>query len=324
MKRMPVVFAILFAGCTSGSDMDARNKDFFADAQQNAWNYFTTTSTAFDGNIQNLLTPINALANASSGESTITSTIIEGIVTIPSNYSIALGSTSCGTVNDVYLRSFVLEDANASILIAYGKEPPDENTANSSSMKYITNSRNADIAPFGARVRLTATRAIKYGGGVSTIPIVTDFSGATIVSTRNSATYAGATSAFTGVDQYRTRRIEGYVTTVPTYKECGSGTRQFQFDYQNMYKGEICLGTVSVCTAVGCTCTGTKMPFQMSRDFGAGTLTGFDYGNAFSYNFSSGAKVRLTGAVFTPQYNTTFATGGALMLTQKLQVESLP
>lgn len=339
MKRAIILFLITtLVSCTSGADMDSRNRDFFSDAQLNAWQYFTTDSINFSGStpINTVITAINSGAAVGNVGASLTDTVIaggpytiEGVVTTPSNYSISLGSTvslviGCGT-NSVLTRSFILEDNSGAVLVAYGLEPPIEDTAQSSSMKYIGNSRSGAMAPFGARLRLTVTRGVKYGGGTSTMPIVTDFSNATIVGAKNSAPFSTISGAYSAADLFKMRRIEGYISKVPTYSECASSsTRQFQFNYQKLYLGEICTGTVGTCDTTGCSvCSGTRFSFQMSRDFGAGTLTGFDYGNAFSYNFRSAAHVRLTGAIFIPEYNTAYSAA-ALMLTQKLQVESLP
>jgi hypothetical protein len=60
----------------------------------------------------------------------------------------------------------------------------------------------------------------------------------------------------------------------------------------------------------------------MSKNLGAGTLSGFDTGDMFSYTIAKDAKVRLTGPVFPPEYNQP-DSNLLIMLSQKLQAETL-
>ncbi len=254
-----------------------------------------------------------------------TNATIEGIVSMPSNYGLALGSHGCTTMNGVFSRSFILQDASAGILVAYGLEPPLQNPSQSTSMKYIHNSRVGNMAVFGDRLRLTVTRVLNYGSGANVIPVITDFSNPVIVSRNNRISYSEQTGAFVrGSDLNRLRRLEGYVSASPSKVECTSGsTRQFQFNYQQGYIGKLCVGTISGCTSVQCTCTGTEYQFQMSLYLGAGTLSGFDTGDMFSYNIAKGAKVRMTGPVYVPQFAAA-DSALSLMLGQRVQVETLP
>lgn len=332
--QVVLVTAVLQGRCTSGNGESARNKDVFDQASQLSFPAFTTLGLGFDGNIQGIVASINARGD--NLEATCAATAgcpavatIEGIVTIPSDYGIAIGSTTsgCATSDVIYTRSFVLQDANSAVLVAYGMEPPTQDVTQSSSAKYINNARSTNLAIFGDRLRITVNRVQKYGSGANINALVTDFdvSTAKVVSSRNSASYTNQYAAFSrAADLYRVRRLEGYVTTSPSYVECPSagGTRQFQYNYQTGYKGVLCVGATSYADAQ--TCTGGKVPFnfQLSHNLGAGTLSGFDTGNSFSYNLALGARVRMTGPVYPPQYNQA-DSNLSLMLDQKYQVETL-
>jgi|GEM_PF-6531764 len=357
MKRL-IILTSMFSYCTSGSDQSMRNKDIFDEAAQLNYPIFTKTPLSFDGGIQALNTTINAFGNTSEQTVSIT---IEGIVTLPSSFGFGLGVTTTDTVakpmgcssgcsdgthttsvactgagavwstqaDQIFSRSFVLQDANAGILVAYGLEPPISDTAQSASMKYISNARTPNMAILGDRMRITVTRVRRYGNTTgaaptNTVPLVTDFSSRVIVSSRNQVPYSAQTAAFSkATDLYRVRQLEGYVTVSPSHVECGSGTdREFQFNYQKGYRGTICIGASSYADAQTCSGAKTPMNFQLSYNLGAGTLSGFDTGNSFSYNIAAGSKVRLTGSVFNAKF------GGAdselaLMLDQKVQVETL-
>ena len=253
-----------------------------------------------------------------------TNATIEGIVAIPQGYGVSFGTNGCTVSNGVFSQSFVILDSNGGILIAYGLEPPLQDASLSSSMKHILKARNSGLASIGDRVRLTATRVMNYGSGANVIPVVTDFSNLVIVSRNNRIPYSNVNAAFVrSTDLFRMRRVEGYVTSSPISAECDSGqAREFQFDYQTGYKGIICVGATSPTDAASC--TGAKYPigFQMSRNLGAGTLSGFDTGDMFSYTIAKDAKVRLTGPVFSPEYNQP-DSNLLIMLSQKLQVETL-
>lgn len=325
--------------CTSGSDYDVRNSEIFTEAKSSTKIEFTTTQPDFTGMtpISTLVTTINTgLALSTRADSAIANTTIEGIVTMPSTYGIGLGSggTPAGcAATDVYARSFVLQDSSGGILVAYGLEPPTQDTAQSTSMKYILNARNSNRAIFGDRIRLTATRAVRYGNTTGEIPIVTDFNSIQIISSRNNIPYAAQTTQLSrAADLYRVRQVEGYVITKATYGECGNGQdREFQYNFQRGYIGRLCIGATSIADAGDC--TGTKIPikFQMSLYLGAGTLSGFDTGDMYSYNINENAKVRLRGVVFPPQYDAADVNLGSngegnlsIMLGQRLQVETIP
>jgi hypothetical protein len=217
-----------------------------------------------------------------------------------------------------------LQDSNAGILVAYGLEPPVMDTAQSTSMKYVTNARVSNMAVFGDRLRISVTRVQKYGSGTNVVPVVTDFHSPVVVSTRNSVPYSVQSGAFVrSADLYRVRQIEGYVTSAPAYVECASGSqRQFQFEYQTGYRGVLCAGATSAADAA--TCTGLKTPynFQLSKNLGAGTLSGFDTGDMFSYTIAKDARVRLRGPIVVPRYNQD-DTNLTLLLGQKIQAETL-
>ncbi len=352
-KRDVILIFLILTHCTSGTDQNVRNQDIFDEAKQLAFQDFTASPINFDGGIQSLLTAIDGQAN--NRENAYAATI-EGVVTLPSRYGVAIGGlttaetalliegcrnacsdpahTTSGACtgasqvwgpNQIFARSFVLQDANAAILIVYGLEPPISDVTQNTSMKYILNSRKGDMAVFGDRMRISVTRVQKYGTGTNVQPIVTDFSSPVLVSTRNPVPYAMKTLAFTRAsDLYLTRRIEGYIIAKPENYECLNGTdREFQFNYQKGYIGTLCAGASSYADA-NASCTGSKVPYkiQLSNNLGAGTLSGFDTGNSFSYNFALGAKVRLTGSVFVPQFNQAESTL-SLMLDQKFQAESL-
>lgn len=333
-----VLSVLPLLNCTSGSELDQRNKEIFDEAKDTQNVEFTTEQPAFTGatSISALITTINALPLSTGTDSAITNATIEGIVTMPASYGIGLGSggspPGCGP-NLVYQRSFVLQDSSGGILVAYGFEPSVQDTAQSASMKYILNARNPSRAVFGDRVRLTVTHAVRYGSTTGEMPIVTDFTNVQVISSRNRVPYAVQTAQLArGADLYRMRQIEGYVINEPVYAECGSGqSRQFQYNFQQGYIGQLCLNAASATDAT--TCTGTKIPikFQMSLYLGAGTLSGFDTGDMFSYKINKGAKVRMRGVVFASQYNAADVNLGtssegnlALMLGQRLQVETIP
>lgn len=315
--------------CTSGNDQNTRNTDIFGEASRLSFPAFTSSSVTFDGSVQGLKQDIDALGVFTEQAYAGTNATIEGIVSIPSDYGVAIGTTptGCDTTDFIFARSFLLQDANAGILIAYGKEPPSQDTAQSASATYITNSRRTDMAVFGDRIRLTVTRVQKYGAGANFNGVVKDFdvTSLKVISSRNSVPYTGQSGAFSrAADLYKVRRLEGYVTQSPSHLEClNSSGREFQFNFQGGYQGILCTGATSYADAQ--TCTGGKVPynFQLSYNLGAGTLSGFDTGNSFSYNISAGAKVRITGPVFPPKFNQSDATGLFLMLDQKYQVENL-
>lgn len=330
MKRQDIYFyfsavcsAMALLHCTSQTGVSERNSDIFSEARHLTQTGYSQAPYTFDGNINTLVAAINALSNSTGADTAIADITIEGTVTIPSNYGIGLGSTGCGS-NFVYQRAFVLEDSNAAVLVAYGLEPPTADATQTSSMKYIANARRSDMAVFGDRIRLTATRAVKYGGATGTIPIITDFKDVQVISSRNAVAYNPKSTAFTrSADLHRTRQIEGYIKNVPAYAECSSGTRQFQFNYQAGYVGTLCVGATSAADAQSCTGTGkVELRFQLAYALGAGTLSGFDTGDMFSYNFRQGARVRLTGAVWIPEYNAD-DTKLTLMLSQRIQAETL-
>lgn len=329
------------ASCVSGVDQDMRNREFFSEAAGLTQVDFTTAQPDFGGNIQALATAITnrvdnneATCAATTGCSAVET--IEGIVTMPAAYGIDAADTGTGcTASNSFInaRSFVLQDANAGILVAYGLEPPSQNTADSASAKYILNARKADMAVFGDRLRITVTRVRKYGDGTNFIPVVTDFnvSTASVVSSRNKIPYAPLTVQFgRAADLFRVRQIEGYVKTAPKYVECSSG-RSFQYNYQRGYIGVLCVGATSASDANTCSGAGkVPMKFQMSLYLGAGTLSGFDVGNKFSYTLAAGAKVRMRGPVFPPERAAPDVNAGdettgnlLLMLGQRLQVETI-
>lgn len=324
--------------CISGSDYDVRNKEIFDEAKNNSFISFTTTPIDFTGptSIATLRTTIDALAAAGiqTSDTDIADVTIEGVVTMPSSYGVGIGTgtgtnAGCGTAV-VDQSSFIIQDATAGILVLYGQERPSQNTADSSSMRYITNARNPKMAVFGDRIRMTATRALRWGGATGQIPVITDFSNVEVVSSRNSVPYATQVTALSrATDLFRVRRFEGYVITEPKYVECAS-TRSFQFNFQRGYLGRLCVGATSVSDAASC--TGAKVPikFQMSLYLGAGTLSGFDTGDMFSYTISKDAKVRITGPIFAPQFDVADNNLGsndegnlAVMLGQRLQVETI-
>jgi hypothetical protein len=244
-------------------------------------------------------------------------------VTLPSDFGFGIGASGCAVSNRVFARSFILQDANAAVLVVYGLEPPSQDNADAARMVHINNARKYDMAILGNRMRLTVTRVQNYGSSGNNIPIITDFSNPVVISTRNSVPYSTQTSAFVRAsDLYHMRRIEGYVSSKPLNVECSTGTRQFQYDYQSGYSGELCLGAVSACGSLTCTCSATKLKFHLSHNLGAGTLSGFDTGNSFSYTLAAGAKVRLTGPIYVPGQGGADSTL-ALMLGLKVQVETL-
>lgn len=323
---LSIVFCLF--SCTSGSQFDERNHEIFTEAQKLATPTFTATPLDFDGNISALVTEINGLGDYA--EVVCTTCEITGVVTMPSNYGVALGSTDtgCATSDKIYSRSFVLQDKNAAILVAYGLEPPSQNTADSNSATYINNARNSGLAALGHKITFTATKIQKYGDATNSMPVVTDFNPSTVkvLSTDNSIPYKvlSAAQSFSRGDIYQVRQLEGYVTQRPSYVECpsASNTRQFQYNYQKGYIGKICVGASSYVDAQTCTGGKKEYNFQLSLYLGAGTLSGFDTGDMFSYNIAKGAKVRMTGPVYVPQ----FKDGDSalnLMLGQRLQVETL-
>jgi hypothetical protein len=329
MKKLLMLLSaavvLLPASCISGSEFDVRNKDIFDEAKKLSYPAFTTTPISFDGGIQALNADIVDPMQPPTERVLATPTVIEGIVTMPSDYgfAIATSGTVCNSYS-VYARSFILQDANAGILVAYGLEPPIMHTAQSASMKYIQNARTPNMAVFGDRLRISVTRVQKYGSGTNVVPVVTDFHSPVVVSTRNSVPYSVQSGAFARpADLYRVRQIEGYVTSAPTYVECPNNSdREFQFEYQTGYRGVLCAGATSAADAV--TCTGLKTPynFQLSKNLGAGTLSGFDTGDMFSYTIAKDARVRLRGPIVVPRYNQD-DTNLTLLLGQKIQAETL-
>jgi hypothetical protein len=206
------------------------------------------------------------------------------------------GSTGWATQGDmeVYTRSFFLHDKDSGILILYGLEPPSFSVADISSMKHINNARNNGLVRAGDRVRLKVEKVRRYGVDSNAIAVITDFSGLTVVSQANPITYVMSTAPFAPADEYKVLRIEGTVSIHARYWEINcslSSTRdyRFQFNHEDGYVGEI---TDS---------SNNKYCFKLSYNMGAGTLSGFDTGDMFSYNFSPGVKVRLTGPVFYPK-----------------------
>lgn len=330
MKRL-VLGALFAIHCTSGSDQSMRNKDIFDEAAQLNYPAFTSSTISFSGNINGLLTEATNGINAQTPSGTTdvayagSFATIEGIVTIPSDYGFGMGTAGCTATNKVFARSFVLQDNSSAVLVAYGLEPPSQNTADVNRMTYITNARKNNMAVFGDRMRITVTRIQNYGSGGNVIPVVTDFSNLVVVSSRNSVSFSSQSTAFVRAnDLYRVRRIEGYVKTSPSNKECVSGdAREFQFDYQTGYMGVLCVGASSAAEAESCTGGGKiELNFQLSKNVGAGTLSGFDTGDSFSYNIAKGAKVRLTGPIFPPRY-TQPDTNLSLMVGQRIQAETL-
>jgi hypothetical protein len=329
MKKLLMLLSaavvLLPASCTSGSEFDVRNKDIFDEAKKLSYAAFTTTPISFDGGIQALNAFIQWLGDNAEQDASPNPTVIEGIVTMPSDYgfAIATSGTVCNSYS-VYARSFILQDANAGILVAYGLEPPIMNTSQSASMKYIQNARTPNMAVFGDRLRISVTRVQKYGSGTNVVPVVTDFHSPVVISKRNSVPYSVQSGAFARpADLYRVRQIEGYVTSAPTYVECPKNSdREFQFEYQTGYRGALCAGATSPADAVHCTGTKTLYYFQLTKNLGAGTLSGFDTGDMFSYTIAKGAKVRLRGPVVVPQY-AQGNTNLTLLLGLKIQVETL-
>lgn len=335
VKAVLIFFTSVFLhACTSGSDYDVRNKDVFQQSSQLSFPAFTTTPFDFSGNIQSLVSAINGRGDfleatcAATAGCPATATI-EGIVMLPSDFGLAIGTSSggCALTDTIFSRSFVLADRDSAILVAYGKEPPTQDTAQLSSATYITKSRNASLAVFGNRISMTVLKVQKYGGATGFNALVTDFDvdNVKVISSGNSSYYGVQSGAFTRAsDLYRLRRLEGYITATPMNVDCpsGAGTRQFQFNYQTGYEGKICVGATSYSDAQTCTGGKTEYKFKMSKNLGAGTLSGFDTGNSFSYTLAPGAKVRMTGPVFPPQFNQA-DSNLSLMLGQKLQVETL-
>lgn len=120
------------------------------------------------------------------------------------------------------------------------------------------------------------------------------------------------------------RQITGFVTLSPTYKEtpCTTGPYRFQPDHQQAYWGILCVGALNWQDAQNCTGSKIAYRFKLSYNLGAGTLSGFDIDNMFSYNLAEGAYVRLRGPVIVP----TFAGPDSeltLLLDQKHQIETL-
>ncbi|HRP70383.1 MAG TPA: hypothetical protein PLY93_12690, partial [Turneriella sp.] len=244
--RYSACLLCLFLSCTSGSQFDERNQDFFKDAKDAEKINYTTEPLTFSGGIQTLITTISGFGL--NIETPIPATI-EGIVTMPSNYAVAVGATATGCANNdvIYSRSFILQDKDAAILVVYGLNPPSQNTADAANAKYILNAKNDGMASLGNKLKITVTKAQKYGGGANVIPIVTDFdvTSRVVLSSGNAIPYATQSSAFArGVDLYQTRQLEGYVLQSPAYVECSSG-RSFQFNYQQGYMGILCVGAAS-------------------------------------------------------------------------------
>ncbi len=203
------------------------------------------------------------------------------------------GWATQGGAMETYTRSFFIHDKDSGILVLYGLEPPLLSVANTS-MKHVNNARNNGLVRAGDRVRFKVESVRRYGVGANAIAAVTDFSGLTVVSQANPITYATATAPFASADEYKVLRIEGTVSIQARFWEinCSLGSAQdyrFQFNHEDGYVGEI---TDS---------SNNKYCFKLSYNMGAGTLSGFDTSDMFSYNFSPGAKVRLTGPVFYPK-----------------------
>ncbi|MFZ5629924.1 MAG: hypothetical protein ACOY5B_12395 [Spirochaetota bacterium] len=325
MKKAVLFFLPLVAlfNCTSSVGEGRLNADVFAEAKAAAYPLYTSSAYSFDGGIQALKNTIDAYGTF--GELTTGLPVtIEGIVTIPSDYGFTVAggvpSGSCSGYSPVIFgRSFVLQDQNTGILVAYGQDPA-LTTGSTTSQKYYLNAQVVNRAVFGDRLRITVTHAQRYGDGTNSVALVKDFTDPAIVSSRNSVAYASQAGAFSRTtDLYRVRRLEGYILKSPAYVEndCSGGPYRFQYDHQSGYAGELCVGTLS-----GTTCTGTVYAFKLSYNLGAGTLSGFDTGTSFSYNVGQGARVRMTGPVFVPR----FAGSDSylmLMLSQKHQVETI-
>lgn len=327
MGRMVLFFLLLFLfGCISGVDQDVRNADIFKEARQLQYPLYKEGNNEHNGNISTLLSAIAALSN--NNENTLSPPItISGVVTIPSSFAFTVDDDICsGTPPENYLRSFVLEDQSGGVLVAFGLHPADTNSANSSSMKYWSNAQYPNRAVFGDVLQLTVTKVRKYGNATYWVPVVTDFSDPTVLSSRNSVPFQVQSGPFSRTnDLYRMRQLTGFVITSPTYKEtpCTSGPYRFQVDHQQTYWGTLCVGAISFPDAENCT-GGNKLSyrFKLSTNLGAGTLSGFDLGNMFSYNLARGAYVRLRGPVIVP----TFAGNDndlSLLIDQKHQVETL-
>lgn len=325
MKKSPLSLLSLAAllHCTTSVGEDRLNTEVFAEAQAAAYPLYTSSPYSFDGGIQSLKSTIDAYGTFSEVTTGLPITI-EGIVTIPSDYGFTIaGSVPSGSCSGyspvVFSRSFVLEDQNAGILVAFGQDPA-LTSGSTTSQKYYLNAQVVNRAVFGDRLRITVTHAQRYGDSSNSVAVVKDFTDPVIVSSRNPVAYAAQAGAFSrAADLYRVRRLEGYVRKSPAYAEndCSSGPYRFQFDHQSGYTGELCVGTLS-----GTTCTGTVYPFKLSYNLGAGTLSGFDTDTAFSYNVRQGAHIRMTGPVFVPRYagNDSYLM---LMLSQKHQVETI-
>lgn len=325
MTKAVLITTMLMAlgHCTSSVGEGRLNADVFAEAKASAYPLYTNAPYSFDGGIQALKSTIDAYGTF--GELTTGLPVtIEGIVTVPSDYGFtvanAVPSLTCsGYAPTIFARSFVLQDQDSGILVAYGQEPP-LISGSTTSQKYYLNAQVVNRAVFGDRLRITVTHAQRYGDGTNSVAIIKDFTDPVVVSSRNSVSYSGQTGAFSrATDLYRVRRLEGFIRTSPAYVEndCSSGPYRFEFDHQSGYTGELCVGTLS-----GTTCTGTTYKFKLSYNLGAGTLSGFDTGHSFSYNIGQGARVRMTAPVFNPRFagNDSFLM---LMLSQKHQVETI-
>jgi len=215
------------------------------------------------------------------------------------NYCSTFGSGSKGWATQgpqqIFARSFFLHDGNSGILVLYGLEPPSLSAA-LTSMKHISNARINGLVSAGDRIKLTVQSVRKYGVGANAIAVVTDFSGLTRVSSSNAITYVPATAAFAAADEYKVVRIEGTVSVQARFWDINcskDGTTledyRFQFNHEDSYVGEIT------------DAANNKYCFKLSYNVGAGTLSGFDTSDMFSYNFLPGAKVRLTGPLFFPK-----------------------
>ena len=320
----PLILVLLLTSCVSGEAQDERNADIFSEAKKLAYPLYKQGTNEHSGNINSLLAAINALPN--NNENTLSTPItISGLVTIPSSFAFTIDDNICtGTSPEIYLRSFVLQDQNGGVLVAYGLHPADTNVANSNSMKYWAKAQNPNMAVFGDILQITVTKARKYGN-TNVVAVVTDFTNPTVLSSRNTVPYQIQSGAFNrSTDLYQMRQLTGFVITSPTYKEttCTSGPYRFQTDHQQTYWGTLCVGAVSFTDAQNCTGSKIAYRFKLSTNLGAGTLTGFDIDNQFSYNLATGAYVRLTGPVIVPTYDGA-GSDLTLLLDQKHQVETL-
>ncbi|MBX3723860.1 MAG: hypothetical protein KF713_18585 [Turneriella sp.] len=212
-------------------------------------------------------------------------------------YCSTFGSGSTGWASQgtqrIFSRSFFLHDATGGVLVLYGLEPP-LYTGSATSMQHISNARINGLVNAGDRIRLTVGSVQRYGVGAQSIAVVTDFSSLTRVSTANAISYQSKNTALAATDEGKVVRVEGTITIPAAYAEIscvlsGTASYSFQFNHDDGYVGEI---TDS---------SNNKYCFKLSYNVGAGTLSGFDVADMFSYNVSKNAKVRITGPVFFPR-----------------------